>query len=153
MELYEVIQKLSLLSRGRIKDNRKSTNEQRHKSIISDNAILPNVVWLAFGVNLNKWWNIIIKSYSVPRRQCVLIAPLSVPCQQRLVGLAGKASVPMTHIDSSRHRGSMSKNENFSGNDFKEIASFNSCFYRLDNIVKWFLHLWNRLDTFFLLVY
>ena len=37
-----------------------------------------------------------------------------------------------SHIDSSGHRGSMSKNENFSGNDFKEIASFNGCFYRLD---------------------
>ena len=36
------------------------------------------------------------------------------------------------HIDSSGHRGSMSKNENFSGNDFKEIASFNGFFYRLD---------------------
>ena len=36
------------------------------------------------------------------------------------------------HFDSSGHRGSMSKNENFSGNDFKEIASFNGCFYRLD---------------------
>jgi len=40
----------------------------------------------------------------------------------------------------------ISRNQFFSGNDFKDFASFNSCFYHLDiAFVKWFLHHWNRL--------
>ena len=59
-----------------------------------------------------------------------------------------------SHIDCLEHKGSISQNQNFSGNDFKDFASFNSCFYHLDiAFVKRFLHHWNRLHQVFLLVY
>jgi len=38
-------------------------------------------------------------------------------------------------FDSLEHKGSISKNQNFSGNDFKDFASFNSCFYHVDNSI------------------
>jgi len=38
----------------------------------------------------------------------------------------------LIYIDSLEHKSSISRNQFFSGNDFKDFASFNSCFYHLD---------------------
>ena len=59
----------------------------------------------------------------------------------------------MLDIDCLKHKGSISKTKKKSGNDFKDFASFNSCFYHLDiALKKVILHHWNRLHLVFLLV-
>ena len=68
-------------------------------------------------------------------------------------GVGRNATVyePQTYIEALEHKGSISKNYNFSGNDKNWTASFNGWFYHLDMpTVKWFLHRWNCLHKFFL---
>jgi len=60
------------------------------------------------------------------RGQCVAWSDSSLR-QYQVVRLGDRGN-----IDCLKHKGSISKNQNFSGNGFKDFASFNSCFYHLD---------------------